>query len=117
MGKSLTFWSIIIGFLLGFLQQNFVSFINTVKSNGFLKAVLSINYEVLIISLLVVIILGWLFFYVERSQSEKTSTDIKTTNDLLIAIAQKLGVDTDAVLKRIKEGQNGKSNSIYKPAK
>ena len=116
MGKSLTFLSIIIGFLLGFLEQTITNFVKAVKATNFFKAVSSINYSLLVVSLVVVTIIGCLFFLIEREQTEKSSKETKTTNELLKAIAQRLGVDVDALMKKIEEeNKSGKPKPITKP--
>jgi len=71
MGKSLTFWSIIIGFLLGFLQQNLYNFAKIIQTDGFLKAMVSINYTILVISVVVAAFVGCLFYLIEREQKKK----------------------------------------------
>ena len=88
MAKNLNFWSIILGFLVGYVFSAGDKLVQIASAN--VSMINPNNAEVwkFIMLFIVLIPFAVIFIFAERRESDKT-------NDILKAIAKQLGVDSN----------------------
>jgi hypothetical protein len=95
MIKNLTFWSVILGFLMGYVMSAGDELIGIASAN--ISAIRADNavFWKFLIWLIVFVPFAIIFFFAERRQSGKTTEEALKTNKILEAIAKRLGVNED----------------------
>ena len=95
MVKNLTFWSVLLGFLLGYVMSAGDAVIEIASDNiTAIRADDAVLWKFLI-WLIVLIPFAIVFFFSERRQGKQNADEVLKTNKILGAIAKRLGVSKD----------------------
>jgi hypothetical protein len=122
VAKSITFTSIVLGFLLAIGYDFFNKFRDVVSRQGFFEGTKTGDYYAFISIFAIVFCAGIVFFFIERDQSDKAQDELKQIRDAISDMTMALNANTE-VLKKIglsisqTHNKNSATNTQSQPEK
>ena len=105
MVKALTFWSLIVGFIIGLAYSVGQNLVDDIK-NPDVDAFYSLNYVAFVVVIIIAIFLGWLFYYLEKQENERREHNEDIQFKSLVNNLEKIDKSINSLADEIRQDRN-----------